>query len=179
MVALAPNTSEPSPWDVLDGFPKLHSRAREAITLNCTEVPYSKSLSRVEIWLLIYECCDGLESFTRDPIGFKGSPWNLFEYVGGRPAVLNDPSGKGWWPWSKCPPPKVVTYTPVPIPPVPTPTAYDAIFWKRRALRFGLKATQCRFLETQVLRTCPGHVYPNRCVEAVLIAARELGCPGM
>ncbi len=46
---------------------------------------------------------------TRDPIGFKGSPWNLYEYVGGRPTVLNDPLGEEWrWPWTKCPP-KVTT----------------------------------------------------------------------
>ena len=30
---------------------------------------------------------------TRDPIGYKGSPWNLFEYVGGRPLVDKDPNG--------------------------------------------------------------------------------------
>ena len=70
MVALAPNTSETSPWDVLDGFPKLHSRAREVKTRICTEALHSKSLSHVEICLVISESCVGLESFTRDPIGF-------------------------------------------------------------------------------------------------------------
>ncbi len=72
MVALAPNTSETITWDVLDGFPILHSRARETITARCTEAPLSKSFGRVEIWQAIYETCDGLESFTRDPIGFAG-----------------------------------------------------------------------------------------------------------
>ncbi len=71
MVALAPNTSETSPWDVLNTFPKLHSRAREAFTRTCTEVPHSKSLNCVEIWQAIYDCRDGLESFTRDPIGYE------------------------------------------------------------------------------------------------------------
>ena len=75
MVALAPNTSEPSPWDALDTFPKLHSRAREKITGSCTEVFFSKSLGRVEIRLTIFESRDGLESFTRDPIGYEGSEW--------------------------------------------------------------------------------------------------------
>ena len=92
MVALAPNTSEPSSWDVLNGFPKLHSRAREVKTRICTESPYSKSLDCVEIWLTIYESCDGLESFTRDPIGYRAG-MNLFMYVGLRPLDRTDPSG--------------------------------------------------------------------------------------
>ena len=70
MVALAPNTSETSTWDILDGFSKLHSRAREAITGSCTEAPHSKSRSGIEIWQVVFESCDGLESFTRDPIGY-------------------------------------------------------------------------------------------------------------
>ena len=93
MVALAPITNETPAWDVLDAFPKLHSRAREAKTTPCTEVPMLKSRSRIEIWLVIYETCDRLESFTRDPIGFKGSEWNLYEYVRGRSLNYIDPSG--------------------------------------------------------------------------------------
>jgi len=94
MVALAPNTSETSTWDVLDGFPKLHSRTREVKTRICTEAPASKSLSRVEIWLVISESCVGLESFTRDPIGYEGSKWDLYEYVNSKPLVEIDPSGE-------------------------------------------------------------------------------------
>ncbi len=93
MVALAPNSSETSPWDILDTFPKLHSRAREANTRSCTEAPHSKSRNGIEIWLLIYESCDGLESFTRDPIGYRGSEWNLYEYVDGGPLQRVDPLG--------------------------------------------------------------------------------------
>ena len=93
MVALAPNTSETSTWEVLDGFPELHSRAREAKTTPCTEVPMLKSRSGIEIWLTIYETCDGLESFTRDPIGFHGSKWNLFVFVQDRPLANRDPLG--------------------------------------------------------------------------------------
>lgn len=79
MVALAPITNETPIWDVLDTFPKLHSRAREAKVRSCTEAPHSKSLVRVEIWQTIYETRDRLESFTRDPIEFEGSEWNLYE----------------------------------------------------------------------------------------------------
>ena len=93
MVALAPNNSETSTWDVLDRFPKMHSRAREAKTSNCTEARHSKSLGRVEIWLMIYESCVGLESFTRDPIGFMGSAWNLYEMLATAPLVRIDPRG--------------------------------------------------------------------------------------
>ena len=93
MVALAPNTSETSPWDVLDGFPKLHSRAREVKTRICTEALHSKSLSRVEIWLVISESCVGLESFTRDPIGYRGGH-NAYGYCVS--SIMNrvDPEGE-------------------------------------------------------------------------------------
>ena len=30
----------------------------------------------------------------RDPIGYRGSQWNLYEYVGSQPLILLDPSGK-------------------------------------------------------------------------------------
>ena len=93
MVALALNTSESSPWDVLETFPNLHSRAREVKTRICTEAPYSKSLDCVEIWQAIYDCRDGLESFTRDPIGYEGSPWDLYEYCGSFPLASTDSSG--------------------------------------------------------------------------------------
>ena len=90
MVALAPKSSETSPWDVLERFPKLHSRAREAETTPCTEAPMLKSRSRIEIWLLIYESCDGLESFTRDPIE---SDESLYEYCWSSPLCFLDPTG--------------------------------------------------------------------------------------
>jgi len=93
MVALAPNTSETSTWDVLDGFPKLHSRAREAKTASCTKAPASKSLVRVEIWLVIYDRCDGLESFTRDPIGYKSGSKSVYGYIAARSLTQLDPSG--------------------------------------------------------------------------------------
>ena len=92
MVALAPNTSETSPWDVHDAFPKMHSRAREAKTTPCTEAPMLKSRSRIEIWLTIYETCDRLESFTRDPIKYRGG-FNLEQFVFSSPLVYVDPTG--------------------------------------------------------------------------------------
>jgi len=33
---------------------------------------------------------------SRDPIGFQGSPWNLFEYVSSSPLQRTDPSGEAW-----------------------------------------------------------------------------------
>jgi hypothetical protein len=35
-----------------------------------------------------------LGSCSRDPVGYEGSEWNLYEYVGGRPTVAMDPSGR-------------------------------------------------------------------------------------
>jgi len=94
MVALAQNTSETSSWDVLNTFQKRHSRAREVKTARCTEASHSKSLSRVEIWLMIYESCVGLESFTRDPIGFDGGAYGIYEYCHTKPHIYMDPFGK-------------------------------------------------------------------------------------
>ena len=52
MVALAPITNETPAWDVLDAFPKLHSRAREAKTTPCTEVLYKRpEVSMIGRWL--------------------------------------------------------------------------------------------------------------------------------
>lgn len=34
---------------------------------------------------------------SRDPIGFKGSEWNLYEYGDGAPVHKVDPSGEAWW----------------------------------------------------------------------------------
>jgi hypothetical protein len=94
MVALAPITNETPVWDVHDTFPKLHSRAREAKTSICTEAPRFKSRSGIEIWLTIYETCDRLESFTRDPIGFDGGAYGIYEYCHTKPHIYMDPFGK-------------------------------------------------------------------------------------
>jgi len=91
MVALAPNTSQTSTWDVLNTFPKLHSRAREVKTPRCTEAPHPKSFGRVEIWLVISESCVGLESFTRDPIEYEDGESLYCAYFS---IDANDPFGK-------------------------------------------------------------------------------------
>ena len=44
-----------------------------------------------------------IESFTRDPIGYKGSPHNLYEFVGGRAMSATDPTGETWAEWGCCP----------------------------------------------------------------------------
>ena len=47
----------------------------------------------------------GLERFvTRDPIGYQGSRWNLYEYVGGNPLLLTDSHGLAP-DFNICPPP--------------------------------------------------------------------------
>ena len=94
MVALAPITNETPAWDVLDAFPKLHSRAREAKTTPCTEVLMHKSRSRIEICLTIYETCDRLESFTRDPIGYFDG---LSIYMSYFHMDSTDPMGEDRW----------------------------------------------------------------------------------
>ncbi len=73
-------------------FENRHSRARSIASI-CTDSLRFKSLDRTEMRLWIYENCIGLESFSRDPIGFEGSEWNLYEYVNSKPFRLVDPSG--------------------------------------------------------------------------------------
>jgi len=42
----------------------------------------------------IYESRRRLESCSRDPIGYDGSKWNLFEFVNGQPLLSLDSTGK-------------------------------------------------------------------------------------
>jgi len=93
MVAIASNTSETSTWDTLNGFPSLHSRAREAKTNRYAEATGCKSLNCVEIWQVIYDYRIRLESFSRDPIGFEGGQLNIYGYVDSRVFISTDPSG--------------------------------------------------------------------------------------
>jgi hypothetical protein len=51
-----------------------------------------KSRNCIEIWLTIYDDCEGLESFTREPIGYSGV-LDLYGYVLNRPLGILDPSG--------------------------------------------------------------------------------------
>jgi hypothetical protein len=53
-----------------------------------------KSRNCIEIWLTIYETCDGLESFTRDPIGYEGSEWSVYEYGEANSLRNIDPTGE-------------------------------------------------------------------------------------
>ena len=73
---------------------KLHSRAREPETACCAGVTCTKSLDRTEIPQWIYDSRDGLGLFTRDPIEYEGSEWNLYEYGLSSPAIYADPSGE-------------------------------------------------------------------------------------
>jgi len=42
---------------------------------------------------VVYDSRIRLESFSRDPIGYAGSLWNLYEFVDSAPLVKSDPSG--------------------------------------------------------------------------------------
>jgi len=92
MVAVASNTSETSPWNILNGFPKLHSRAREAKTRHCTEATACKSLNCVEIWQVIYDYRIRLESFSRDPIEYNAGV-NQYQLMSSNVLVGMDPNG--------------------------------------------------------------------------------------
>jgi len=50
---------------------------------------------------VISESCVGLESFTRDPIGYLGSKYSLYEYCKANPQKRIDPTGlrSSWWNW--------------------------------------------------------------------------------
>ena len=42
---------------------------------------------------MVLESCDGLESFSQDPIGLMGSAWNLYEMLASAPLIRIDPRG--------------------------------------------------------------------------------------
>jgi len=84
---------------------KTASTPRRPITKNCTRAR-ARSLGvntrracikttakRTSKPTCIYDNRRRLESCSRDPIGFEGSRWNLFEYVGSKPLRSIDPSG--------------------------------------------------------------------------------------
>ena len=84
---------------------------------------------------MIYETCDGLESFTRDPIGYEAGSNNVYSYVASSPLRAIDPSGLESWipgptvggtnyPW--IPPGTVLPGHPnsAPIPPMPSEEDY-------------------------------------------------------
>ena len=96
MVAIASNTSETSTWDTLNGFPRLHSRAREAKTNRYAEATGCKPLTRVEIQQVIYDYRIRLESFSRDAIGFEGRSWNVYQFCRVNPTSVVDPLGTIW-----------------------------------------------------------------------------------
>ncbi len=73
-------------------YEKSHSRAR-SIASSRADSSRCKSLQRIEMRLSIYESRVGLDSFSRDPIGFGGSPHNLYEYVQSNPQNRLDPLG--------------------------------------------------------------------------------------
>jgi len=181
MVALASNTSETSSWDILEGFPKPLSRARETKTRPCTEAATCKSLNRVEIRQVIYDSRIRLESFSRDPIGFEGSGSNLYEYVEGSPLDRADPTGEAWidWPWNWIWPPK---QPPLPAPPGWTPEVKPpkTLGPEGKAIKlvdevtkkFGSQCMQCALLE-KMLADCEGQ---KQCTEVVLLAMDKLKC---
>ncbi len=73
-------------------FEKSHSRAR-GIASACTDSSRRKSLDRIDMRFSIYESRVGLESFSRDPIEYEGSKWNLYEFLSGHALVRIDPMG--------------------------------------------------------------------------------------
>ena len=69
-----------------------------------------------------YENRTRLESCSRDPIGYEGSPWNLYSIGGSRPANIVDPYGLSIeWPPGSCEPPSLEDLLPLEPPPPPPP----------------------------------------------------------
>ena len=93
MVAFASHTIENSYRRAALRFEKPLSRVRGNSAIGSHRARSFNSLNRIEMRLSIYESRDRLESFSRDPIGFEGSPYNLYEYVESNPLVGTDPLG--------------------------------------------------------------------------------------
>ena len=94
MVALASPTTENSHRCATQRFEKPLSRVRGNSAMPSCRVRSFNSLNRIEIGLSIYESSDRLESFSRDPIGYEGSEWNLYEYCHNSPLANVDPDGE-------------------------------------------------------------------------------------
>ena len=70
-------------------------RARGATSLfESRRATAVKSSNHIELERFTYDACDRLGSCSNDPIGFRGSRWSLYEYVGSNPVLKRDPSGK-------------------------------------------------------------------------------------
>lgn len=85
MVALAHSTAT---------FPETSVHVR-AHFRSCISGPShcSKPSDGKDLRGLNYRTCDRLEPCSRDPIGYEGSPWNLYEYVAGGVVNHTDPEG--------------------------------------------------------------------------------------
>ncbi len=81
MVALSSSTFSENP----------HSRARSIASI-CTDPSRCKSLQRIEMRLSIYESRIGLDSFSRDPIGYVDGA-NLYQFVRNSSLTFVDPMG--------------------------------------------------------------------------------------
>ena len=92
MVALA-NPTKTSTYDSFAAFEKPHSRVRGKVAHQLHRDVPRKSLSRIEIRLSFLKSHVRLESFTRDPIGYWGEDFDLYEYVGSNSIVYVDPLG--------------------------------------------------------------------------------------
>ncbi len=73
-------------------FENPHSRAR-SIASFCTDSTRCKSLDRIDMRFSIYESRVGLESFSRDPIGYEGGSIGLYEYCIAKPLHFVDSTG--------------------------------------------------------------------------------------
>ena len=93
-----------------------------------------------------YECFARLESCSRDPIGYAGSEWNLYEFLGSNPPARLDPSGMSFF-WDDWPFNSVVCNN----------SSADVITWSTATGYRCLRSGQC----TSALLDHGDYVYVN------------------
>ena len=116
---------------------------------------------------------------SRDPIGYEGSQWNLYEYVNSRPVHELDPEGTGlwqdykdWWQrrFGNCAPPQKPKIT------IPIPREQQ---WLRKARETfpDSEKLACQWLEKQLARfNPPASPAQKQEKEAILAAMALLNC---
>ncbi len=77
---------------ITDGSGTARTSSAENNRYTYTGREYDEALGVYHYRARMYDSASG-RFCSRDPIGFEGSTWNLFEYVGSQPMIGSDPSG--------------------------------------------------------------------------------------
>jgi len=108
-----------------------HARGQDR-SCNRSSLRRTNSASRANLRSATYVGCVRLGTCSRDPIGYEGSEWNLFQYVGSMPTRFVDPTGlwENYYPRGPGRFPDRPRPKKPPLPPrTPPPPTFGQCFW--------------------------------------------------